>query len=191
MDGVSNWTVFHRSMTTTNEKVIYLNTTGAVADYSGSNTWWYQLPGDSLFYVGDTSTAINNGTNDIISYHWHDVPGLQKFGSYEGTELSDPETAFVYCGFRPSWIMVKNIDATEDWYMWDNKRDGYNPTYQYLEANLYTAENSTTNDAVIDILSNGFKIRVQYAPNNASTYIYAAFAEQPMNGFYGAQSNAR
>ena len=87
--------------------------------------------------------------------------------------------------------MVKNIDATEDWYMWDNKRDGYNPTYQYLEANLYTAENSTTNDAVIDILSNGFKIRVQYAPNNASTYIYAAFAEQPMNGFYGAQSNAR
>ena len=191
MDGVSNWTVFHRSMTTTNEKVIYLNTTGAVADYSGSNTWWYQLPGDSLFYVGDTSTAINNGTNDIISYHWHDVPGLQKFGSYEGTELSDPETVFVDCGFRPSWIMVKNIDATEDWYMWDNKRDGYNPTYQYLEANLYTAENSTTNDAVIDILSNGFKIRVQYAPNNASTYIYAAFAEQPMNGFYGAQSNAR
>ena len=172
-----------------NTHLMRLNTDAAKVTESGA-AWNDTSPTSSVITFGNMG-GTNMNTAEYMIYIWHDVPGLQKFGSYEGTELSDPEAAFVYCGFRPSWIMVKNIDATEDWYMWDNKRDGYNPTYQYLEANLYTAENSTTNDAVIDILSNGFKIRVQYAPNNASTYIYAAFAEQPMNGFYGAQSNAR
>ena len=33
----------------------------------------------------------NRGTTDFIGYCWHDVPGLQKFGTYEGMEMQmDP-----------------------------------------------------------------------------------------------------
>ena len=54
MDGTNNWTVFHRSATTTNQKVFYLNTTAAIVDYSnGSYTWWHQLPQALVFYIGD------------------------------------------------------------------------------------------------------------------------------------------
>ena len=75
--------------------------------------------------------------------------------------------------------MVKNRDAAENWLIWDNKRDGYNPVYKHFEITPVSAQNATTNDGVIDILSNGFKIKVQYSPNNANTYVFAAFAESP------------
>ena len=181
------WGVFHAKGSYTGS-MLYLTETAAAA--GDTNVYTTTTQTNTVFTVGDWP-GINQNTTDYISYCWHDVPGLQKFGSYEGTELSDPAGAFIYCDFRPAWIMVKNIDAVEEWWMWDNKRDGFNPTYQYLEANDTDAENTTTNDCVIDIVSNGFKIRSQYAPNNANTYIYAAWAYQPMNNLYGGQSNAR
>jgi len=47
-----------------------------------------------------------------------------------------------------------------------------------------TAAESTSSE--IDILSNGFKIRIATDPNVAETYIYMAFAENPFK-----YSNAR
>jgi len=46
----------------------------------------------------------------------------------------------------------------------------------------------------IDFLSNGFKMRNGSSgatDYSGRTYIYAAWAEAPMNNLYGAQSNAR
>ena len=61
----------------------------------------------------------------------------------------------------------------------------YNVCTKYLLAESSGAEGTTT---VFDILSNGFKFRVGDPGVNASggTYIYMAFAENPL-----AQSNAR
>ncbi len=196
MDGTSNWTVFHRSVTTTTQKVFYLNTTGAIADYSGGDsTWWGTLPGASLFTIGATSTAINNGTNDMISYHWHDVPGLQKFGSYEGNQnASGP---FVELGFRPALIWVKNIDSgAGHWVIVDKERDPINVLGRKLAANLSNAELlGGSFRAECDFLSNGFKMRGTSTDssgmNKSDTYIYCAWAEAPTFNLYGAQSNAR
>ena len=191
MDGASNWTVFHRSVTTTTQKVFYLNTTGGIADYSGGDsTWWYQLPGSSLFYIGATSTAINNGTNDIISYHWHSVPGFSKFGSYIGNGLADGP--MIVTGFRPRWILTKRTDTTASWILHDTERSKFNPTQIQLYPNLANKEDIFSPNAR-DVLSNGFKLRGDDAFTNASngTYIYAAFAESPTFNLYGAQANAR
>ena len=190
MDGTANWTVFHRSVTTTTQKVFYLNTTGAIADYSGGDsTWWGTLPGASVFTIGATSTAINNGTNDMISYHWHNVPGLQKFGSYEGNANADGP--FIELGFRASVIIVKNVDNADDWVIADTARSSFNVQDETLFPNSINAED--TGSFYIDILSNGFKPRHSSGKWNSSghTFMYAAWAEAPSVDLYGGGANAR
>ena len=195
MDGTNNWTVFHRSATTTSQKVFYLNTTDAIVDYSnGDYTWWYQLPDALLFYIGDLSTAINNGTNDMISYHWHDVPGLQKFGSYTGDASGNP---FIELGFRPKLLWIKNTSsASTDWIVIDSQRQAFNSgTMTKLYINSTSSESTIGVDVQnnLDLLSNGFKLRDSNNRVNASNdvYIYCAWAETPTVNLYGGQSNAR
>ena len=123
-----------------------------------------------------------------MAYIWHDVDGLQKFGMYEGNAAA--EGPFVYCGFRPSVVIFKNMDATEDWMIVDGTRNPYNPVTSTLYPNETDAQSTATNRC--DFLSNGFKLRSGTSiPNTANTYIYAAWAHQPMNNLYGGQSNAR
>ncbi len=61
---------------------------------------------------------------------------------------------------------------------------------QELKPGVSNAESSFTN---IDILSNGFKQRADYAYTNNSggTYIYMAFAEAPFVNSNGVPNNAR
>jgi hypothetical protein len=72
--------------------------------------------------------------------------------------------------------MTKSIDSTSDWQIFDENRLGYNVDNNELQAN--EADAQTTTD-MIDILSNGFKLRIATDPNVAETYIYAAFARNP------------
>ena len=85
------------------------------------------------------------------------------------------------------------MDFAANWFIFDNKRIGINPTEKYL---LIDSDAATGGTAVpIDFLSNGFKVRFGTAGyiNNTNSYnfIYAAWAESPMNNLYGDQSNAR
>ena len=56
---------------------------------------------------------------------------------------------------------------------------------------LVVQKNTGNTNSRLDLLSNGFKLRQGNGPNNANTYIYAAWAEAPTFNLYGAQSNAR
>ena len=129
----------------------------------------------------------------MISYHWHNVPGLQKFGIYEGNNNSDGP--FVELGFRPSIIWMKNIDASGNWIIYDNERDKFNGATKILLADTNGGGNA--NDAFVgsyptDFLSNGFKIRNTTGEiNNSNTYIYCAWAEAPTVDLFGGGANAR
>ena len=57
-------------------------------------------------------------------YSFVSVYGHSKFGSYEGNGNADG--TFVYTGFSPAFVMVKSLDSTSDWEMYDNVREGYN-----------------------------------------------------------------
>ncbi len=194
IDGASNWTIFHRSATTTTQKVFYLNTDGAVADYSGGDsTWWGALPNASVFTIGATSTAINNGTNDMISYHWHNVPGLQKFGGYTGN--GDSDGPYVELGFKPALLWIKNIDTGgEVWCAHDSKRDPFNLAKRRLALNSTGQEDaSNSGPRGKDLLSNGFKIRGGSGEHNTDgdEYIYCAWAEAPAIDQFGGGATAR
>jgi hypothetical protein len=86
--------------------------------------------------------------------------------------------------------MIKASSAARGWIMFDTARDPYNVSQYRLFANTSDAESSGTTANNIDILSNGFKLRLgaNSEPSNESgtTYIYMAFAENPFK-----YSNAR
>ena len=109
-------------------------------------------------------------------------------GSYTGNGNADG--AFIYTGFKPALLIRKRTDASNDWYINDNKRAGYNPQNDYLFPNSTQAESALQR---FDFLSNGFKIRTTDGGDNASggTYIYMAFAEAPLVGSNNVPANAR
>ena len=86
--------------------------------------------------------------------------------------------------------MIKCSSAIENWYMFDNKREGYNVDNDTLEANETHVE--TTTD-YIDFLSNGFKTRTAAGDTNANgvSFVYMAFAEAPFVNSNGVPCNAR
>ena len=119
-------------------------------------------------------------------YCFAEIPGYSSVGSYEGNGSADG--SFVFTGFRSSFIMCKSIDSTSDWFIYDSKRLGYNVDNNSLFANTNGSELTADN---IDILSNGFKMRIAGDPNVAETYIYMAFAENPFGGDGVAPATAR
>ena len=160
---------------------------------------------DTHITIG-TSNDINS-TNDYILYCWHDVPGLQKFGSYTGTGSEN----FVELGFRPALVMVKRavVNSSPDsdtshsaWVIMDSERLSYNGlTPNHLYANHSTGEGkrgdasgtSSLTDMTLEPMSNGFYLNGPGTETNANTgtYVYAAWAEAPTFNLYGGQSNAR
>jgi hypothetical protein len=135
-----------------------------------------------VFSLGADSFGNTNKSGDTyVAYCFSEVAGYSKFGSYTGNDSADG--VFVYTGFRPAFLLIKNSGATQPWVLIDTKRSPYNVSANKLYPNASDAENSTTTDNSLDILSNGFKLRGDAATNDATnglnTMIYMAFAEFP------------
>jgi hypothetical protein len=166
------WFVYHKSIGNTGG--ILLNSTNAQVT---SSTWFNNTsPTSSVFSIGSNSGVSGTG-NTHIAYCFAEVKGYSKFGSYTGNGSSDG--TFVYTGFKPAFVMYKNItSAGTSWVIYDSKRDTYNATSKRLLPNSSAAEDSVV---YIDLLSNGFKCRDTNIGQNesGSTMIYAAFAENP------------
>jgi len=127
------------------------------------------------------SWAHNTSGVDYVAYCFAPVAGYSAFGSYTGNGSSDGP--FVFCNFRPRWILLKKTSDSTDalWVLYDTARDTYNASQKYLLPNSSNSEGSAL---YIDVLSNGFKLRQasnQAINNSGSTYIYAAFAENPFS----------
>ena len=138
----------------------------------------------------DAGNDINLNSGTFIGYFFKNIKGYSKIGSYTGNGNADG--TFVYTGFRPAWVMVKKTSSStgRGWYIWDNKRIGYNVKNYNLEANATAAEDTTER---IDLLSNGFKWRSSNLIVNESgiNYLYMAFAESPFVNSNGVPNNAR
>jgi hypothetical protein len=169
------WAAWHTSIA--NTQYLVLNTTDAVA--TGA-TWWNSTsPTSSVISVG-TSTSTNASGNTYVAYCWAPVAGYSAFGSYTGNASADGP--FVYTGFRPRWIMIKNVSIINQiWFVFDTAVNSYNLSQNFLAPNNTNVEYTGATNNPIDILSNGFKIRYSNTGTNdsGSTMIYAAFAENP------------
>ena len=184
-DSSANWFVGSDSLGWT--KYLYLDLTEAAETNAGA--WNNTAPTSSVFSIG-TFGNVNASSGTYIAYCFSEKKGYSKFSSYVGNGSSDG--TFVYTGFRPAWILLKQSSTSGAcWRIHDNKRGiSGNPEDETLYASANNAE-STGRD--VDFLSNGFKLRTNSGDGNSSgsTYIYAAFAESPFVNSNGIPTNAR
>jgi hypothetical protein len=150
-----------------------LNETQAKA--SASNVF---ISASSTTFGTGNDSGINTNGSLRIAYCFTPVEGYSAFGQYEGN--NDADGPFLHTGFRPAFMLVKNIDASQPWNIFDATRSPHNTISKGLQPNNTIAEYDTTDR--VDFLSNGIKIKASggTVPNlNANTYFYAAFAENP------------
>ena len=174
------WPVYGEDLTSA-VYVIELNSDAA--EYSDSDIWNSLAPSSTVVNIGNNA-KINYTGRDYISYCFHSVEGYSKVGVYEGNGNADGP--FIYTGFKPAMLIFKNTSTNgTSWDILDNKRDTYNAVSAWLLVNTTAAEGD---DAMVDFLSNGFKLRITADEANKSgdTLIYIAFAESPFK-----YSNAR
>ena len=79
------------------------------------------------------NASVNVANEDFVAYAFAERQGYSKFGKYVGNANADGP--FVYTGFQPAFVMIKTISTTDDWYVFDNKRAGYNPAVFRLRPN--------------------------------------------------------
>ena len=183
--GNADWRVYHESLNNTH--VIYLNTTQA--SETGSDVWNNTSPTSSVFTV-NTNGGVNASSATYVAYCFAEKQGYSKFGGYTGNGNSNGP--FVYTGFKPAWVMVKNTAGTTNWNMYDNKRSTFNTVDDILMANSSDAESAVSGKA-IDFLSNGFKLRGSdnETNDNGDVHIYMAFAQNPFVAINGIPTTAR
>lgn len=181
-DAASNWVWWQNDLATPpTTKFLYLNLPNGEGA-SGSN--WLQSVTPNVIEL--TAGQVHGTSGTYLTYAFAEVEGYSKIGKWQNNNSTDG--TFVYLGFRPRFILLKNYDNAESWYIWDSARQTYNvppPSNNWLSPNLSNSEaaNSATT-AAIDGLSNGFKIRttnpatgeISFGTRN---YIYMAFAENP------------
>ena len=170
-------------------KYMFLDGNAAV----GTNTtMWRNANFTSTIIPMGGHAAINGNGAAYVFYAFKNIQGYSKIGQYEGNGQRDG--AFVYLGFQPAFVMIKNIDGSGRWTMFDNKRTIANGDFEYLVADDNHAESDTGLGYTdpIDFLSNGFKQKNSDAFTNASsTYLYWAFAQHPFVTSTGIPITAR
>jgi hypothetical protein len=178
------WVVWHKDLSgafASNGAYMYLNTT----DAAYTTSVFYDGTGISSSVVAFRAgtSSVNNSGSNYVMYAFASVEGYSKFGSYTGNGSTDGP--FVYTEFRPAFLLIKVTSTTDEWVIYDTARDTYNVANKRLNPNSSGAEQTSQ---LIDILSNGFKPRSTGTNinQNAATYIYMAFAENPFKN-----SNAR
>lgn len=142
-----------------------------------STTWNDTAPTSTVISVGSDS-ATNHPGYTHVAYCFHNVEGYSKIGQYEGT--MDADGGFAYLGFRPAWVLIKAINSSQNWVIFDNKRDPSNPVNRFFHAD--TNDSEKNQDPMLDFLSNGMKMRRADSWHNNSYsdgYFYYAVAEQP------------
>ena len=185
LDGADVSWMFYTKVPDGSQDYMFLDTTASKGDSGFSGTT------DTVFnYSAGASSYSNTNGRNYIQYNWASIPGYSKIFMYRANNSSDG--AFFHCGFRPAFIMIKNMDnSSAPWYILDNKRNTENECRISLQANSAGAD--VTDSNFIDFLSNGFKLRTSggYVNGNYHRLFYMAFAEQTGKTEYNLIANAR
>ena len=188
-DADDSWWTYHTDLGS-NDAYLSFHSQAASSTSGGSGLFNSTAPTSSVFSIG-TNGGVNASSGTYIALCFAEKKGYSRFFSYEGNGNTDG--SFVYLGFKPAWLMVKPIDASDNWVIFDNKRhnainSSVSPYFFY--ANKDFAE--TTDTKLLDFVSNGFKVRSSgNTVNRTSTFIGMAFAEQPFVNSSGVPCNAR
>ncbi len=164
-----NWIVYANNDPT---DYLILNSTAATADLD--TMWNDTAPTSTVFTVG-TNDDVNQNTGTFVTYLFATVAGVSKVGSYTGNGSSQT----INCGFTGSarFVLIKRINSTGDWYVWDSARGIVAGNDPHLSLNDAAAE--VTTDDSVDTDSTGFIVNQLAATNinvSSANYIFLAIA---------------
>ena len=172
------WWIIHKDLTADHVLEFNTNAQANISSFGGGGLK-YSTFTNAVIGGGNGSSNSdlwNKSGEDYIAYCFAEKTGYSKFGSYTGN--GNTNGTFVYTGFKPAFIIIKNTAITEHWAMHDNKRPGYNGNGYYLYPNLSNAEVANNSSHTVDFLSNGFKIRSDNDQwNDVETMIYMCFGQ--------------
>ena len=185
----NSWVVQHKDLASATH-IINLDSSNAAADDGSSG-----ITGRSTTTVTvGSGNGVNKDNSNYIAYCFTSIQGYSKIGTFVGANNADG--TFIYTGFTPAYVMVKNSGTTHvnnDWIIFDSTREVNNEIDTFLKANETAAE-TTSGRNEVDFLSNGFKGRSTYGDFNGggpSDYIYMAFAKHPFVSSEGVPATAR
>ena len=131
--GASGWFVYHKDLGAT--KFLSLHDVTAAGTETGNTACWYATePNTSVFTVGQNGATNENNRPIIGLLLDRDRRFHSKFGTYLAN--GQPDGNFVYCGFKPAWLMIKPYGSGNgcysggysSWSIYDSSRSPVNNT---------------------------------------------------------------
>ena len=192
-DNAREWHIAHKGLTAYNY-TLYFTSAGEV-----NNDKILQAPSSTVIYPSSSNT-LNGSGEDYVGYFWTEIEGYSKFGTYFANGNVDGN--FVYCGFKPAWLMIKPYGSGNgcysagysSWSIYDSSRSPVNNSTMHervLFANRAYEEGKRGQGSAsgafqnIDLLSNGFKLRgnsnCEVNTSSIDGFIFVAFAESPFH----------
>ena len=186
LDTADNWFTYHSSLG--NTKYLLLEASDAEATSSGA---WNNTNPTSSVFTKASATNVSGAT--YVAYCFTQKSGFSSIGSYVGNGSSDG--SFIYLGFKPKFLMTKYAftGGTGGWLMYNASLNTVNKD-QFFHHEANTDASWVDNTDRVDFLSNGFKFRDSTnSDSNTSggTYVYMAFAEEPLVSSNGVPAVAR
>ena len=166
-NAAANWAVYANNDPT---DYLQLNTDQVSSDED--RFWNDTAPTSSVFTVGDRD-EVNASSSTYISYLFATVAGISKVGSFTGNQTQ----RVIDCGFTNGarLVLLKAIDKTGGWYLWDSARGISSGNDPYLLLNSNAAQ--VTNTDYIAPASSGFQLSNNYDINGSGdNYIFYAIA---------------
>ena len=149
----------------------YINFDNQTGNFDTGNNGRANITPDGRFFHSD------NPSQDFVAYIWKEVEGFSRIGVYVGNNSTS--NSFIYCGFRPAFVMWRKIASGENWRIIDSARSpGNTKTYQLFPGK----ENAESDEGGMEFYYNGFAPRTNDANTNGNVidYVFMAFAESPM-----------
>ena len=182
LDATSQWFLYSKSVGA--NKVATLDNASAFT--TDTVSWQNTDPTSSVVTIGNDG-GTNSSGNTMLAYCFSPIKGFSAMGSYSGT--GDVNGAFIYTGFKPAFLWVARTDSSDGHFLYDNKRSPFNVRGKYLVAD---GNGTDSNADAFDFLSNGFKVRSTATSfnNSSGSYLYMAFADQPLVSSNGVPATA-
>ena len=173
-----NWVAFHRKLRVqVSTATMYFSAISSLFD--GSN-YFPNNPTSSTFEIG-SNIDVNASGGTYLAYLWTDIPGFSKTATWTGN--GNQFGPYVYCGFRPKYLLIKDAGGAVTWVVVDTVRDTYNPLVRTLYPDQATAVEGAGGRVCL-VTSNGFSMNPPASspnnnnvPNNA--IVVVAFADVP------------
>jgi hypothetical protein len=178
-----NWAVWTKHATPQQNDYstsLNLNTAWSNEQGGGQVLYWgasqFGTPNmtSTTFSIG-TYADVNANAATYVAYLFASVAGVSKVGTYTG----DGSSQTINCGFTTGarFIVIKRIDTTNGWYVWDTARGIVSGNDPWLNLNATSTEIGTSDS--VDPDNTGFIVNqlIQTDINaNGGKYLFLAIA---------------